>query len=137
MNVLSTVSQVLFLPRSSLYYGVRCIVRNVENTKSYLFSTMSLPLFYVVEMYHNHMNTFYRIVLCTAIRNSSTSPRRLVLFMTSFNDDGSGKSPCSFVVVRPLCSFVRLLRQHGERTKDGTEKTNHVLSITLSFNHFG
>ena len=104
MKVLSTVSPVsLFLRRSRLYYGVRCIVRNVQNTKSYLFSTMSPRSFYVVEMYHNHMYTFYPIVLCTAIPQ----------FMTSLNDDGSGKSPCSFVVVRPLCSFVRLLRQHA------------------------
>ena len=66
---------------------------NVRNTKLYLFSTISLRFFYVVECTYNHTYTFYGIILCSAILISSMSSRRLVSFMTSHENDGSGKPP--------------------------------------------
>ena len=83
-------------------------------------------------MYHNHTYKFYGIVVCTAILNSSMSPRQLVSFMTSFEKYWSGKSPWSFALVFPLWSFARLLRQRTWRTNEGSKRTNHLFG-TSSF----
>ena len=46
------------------------------------------------------------------------SSRRLVSFMTSHENDGSGKPPWSFAVVRLLCLFLRSFASPTRRTNE-------------------